>query len=137
MLRASLSIVVTSACLFLACGSGSSSPPPQSAPAGGAAAGCGLRMFPAQPQCEAQLDAQCCAPQQACGNDADCQKAIACLVACNDEAAEKKKTGQPGACACMQPCFQQLQGRAGALPFQEIINCTQRGFDGMGCGSQC
>jgi hypothetical protein len=140
MWRASLSIVLTSACLFLACGSGGGSTPspsPESPKTGGVAAGCGLNMHPSQPQCEAKLDAQCCAQQQACANDADCQQAISCIVACGAEVAEKRKAGNSDACACFPRCFQQVQQRAGARPLQELVNCTQTGFEGMSCGSQC
>jgi hypothetical protein len=136
MWRASLSIVVTSAGLFLACSSGST-PSPQSPPTGAAAAGCGLNMHPMQPRCEAQLDAQCCAQQQACANDADCQQAIACIVACDAEVAEKRKAGKSDACACFPRCVQQIQQRPGAAPFFQLVRCTQTGFEGMSCGSQC
>jgi hypothetical protein len=94
-------------------------------------------MHPTQPQCEAQLDAQCCAQQQACANDADCLQAIACIVACDAEVAEKRKAGTSNACACFPRCFLQIQQRPGAAPLQQLVRCTQTGFEGMSCGSQC
>ena len=141
MWRASLSTIVTSACLIVACSGGGATspaqPPPVQGPPPGLGAGCGLDMHPAQPQCEAKLDAQCCAQQQACANDADCQRAVACIVACDAEVEQKRRSNAPNACGCFPRCIEQIQQRPGAVPFRQLVQCTQTGFEGMTCGSQC
>jgi hypothetical protein len=45
---------------------------------------CELALYPDRPACQTRMDASCCAEEQACAADPDCQAFVDCLYECPD-----------------------------------------------------
>ena len=119
---------------LLACGGPQVTPP---GPPSSFAPGCGMTLF-SEPECEAQIDAQCCAQQDQCARDTDCSRVAQCWVACDTQAKDMKKRGQEGACGCFGNCLPQGRETPGLKNWSYLTSCLQApGPRGVTCGSQC